>query len=164
MEFRLGGLGAMRSAGSQSQRISSASATHRAGQPAQKPRERRRAARALKAIHTQVKGEYGRPRMWKELLPRGVCVGKERVRKLLAPSGIRARHKRRHFATTNSNHVLPVAPNLLARNFTAAAPNRSGRATLPIWDSRSLGAPRGHHRPLQPAGSWLVDATSLDNG
>jgi hypothetical protein len=32
----------------------------------------------IKAIHTQVKGEYGWPRMWKELLTRGVRVGKER--------------------------------------------------------------------------------------
>jgi putative transposase len=30
----------------------------------------------IKAIHAQVKGEYGWPRMWKELLARGVRVGK----------------------------------------------------------------------------------------
>jgi transposase InsO family protein len=82
----------------------------------------------IKAIHTQVKGEYGWPRMWKELLTRGVRVGKERVRKLMAQHGIRARHKRKYIATTNSNHDLPVAPNLLERNFTAAAPNQ-------VWTS-----------------------------
>ena len=38
----------------------------------------------IKAIHAQVRGEYGWPRMWKELLARGVRVGKERVRKLMA--------------------------------------------------------------------------------
>ncbi|MBB5463741.1 transposase InsO family protein [Paraburkholderia sp. Cpub6] len=79
----------------------------------------------IKAIHTQVKGEYGWPRMWKELLARGVRVGKERVRKLMAQHGIRARHKRKYIATTNSNHDLPVAPNLLERNFTATAPNQT---------------------------------------
>ena len=42
----LASLGAVRSAGSQSQRISPAPATHRAGQAAPKPRERRRTARA----------------------------------------------------------------------------------------------------------------------
>lgn len=62
--------------------------------------------------------------MWKELLTQGVRVGKERVRKLMAQHGIRARHKRKYFATTNSNHDLPVAPNLLERNFTANAPNQ----------------------------------------
>ena len=78
----------------------------------------------IKAIHVQVKGEYGWPRMWKELVARGVRVGKERVRKLMAQHGIRARHKRKYIATTNSNHNLPVAPNLLERNFTATAPNQ----------------------------------------
>ena len=76
----------------------------------------------------QVKGEYGWPRMWKELLTHGVRVGKERVRKLMAQHGIRARHKRKYIATTNSNHELPVAPNLLKRNFTATAPNQ-------VWTS-----------------------------
>ena len=82
----------------------------------------------IKAIHVQVKGEYGWPRMWKELVARGVRVGKERVRKLMARHGICARHKRKYIATTNSNHNLPVAPNLLARNFTATAPNQ-------VWTS-----------------------------
>ncbi|MGG1948567.1 IS3 family transposase [Trinickia sp. NRRL B-1857] len=82
----------------------------------------------IKAIHAEVKGEYGWPRMWKELVARGVRVGKERVRKLMAQHGIRARHKRKYIATTNSNHNLPVAPNLLARNFTATAPNQ-------VWTS-----------------------------
>lgn len=50
----------------------------------------------IKAIHAGVKGEYGWPRMWKELLARGVRVGKERVRKLMALHGIRARHKRKY--------------------------------------------------------------------
>lgn len=36
----------------------------------------------IKAIHAQVKGEYGWPRVWKKLLALGVRVGKERVRKL----------------------------------------------------------------------------------
>jgi putative transposase len=66
--------------------------------------------------------------MWKELLARGVRVGKERVRKLMAQHGVRARHKRKYIATTNSNHGLPVAPNLLERNFTATAPNQ-------VWTS-----------------------------
>jgi putative transposase len=66
----------------------------------------------IKATHSQVKGEYGWPRMWKELLARAVRVGKERK---MAPHCIRARHKRKYIATTNSNHGLPVAPNLLER-------------------------------------------------
>jgi transposase InsO family protein len=44
----------------------------------------------------QVKGEYGWPRMWKELVARGLRVGKERVRKLMAQHGIRARQERKY--------------------------------------------------------------------
>jgi hypothetical protein len=39
-------------------------------------------------------------------------------------NGLRARGRRRfRVVTTDSNHALPIAPNLLARNFTVAAPN-----------------------------------------
>ena len=78
----------------------------------------------IKAIHAQVKGEYGWPRIWKQLLANGVRVGKERVRKLMAQHGIRAKTKRKFKATTNSNHSLPVAPNLIARDFMPPVPNQ----------------------------------------
>ena len=37
---------------------------------------------------------------------------------------LRARAARKYKATTNSKHDLPVAPNLLAQNFNAEAPNQ----------------------------------------
>jgi putative transposase len=77
----------------------------------------------IKAIHAQVKGEYGWPRIWKQLLVNDVRVGKERVRKLMVQHGIRAKTKRRFKATTDSAHNLPVAPNLIARDFSPALPN-----------------------------------------
>ncbi|PRX21777.1 helix-turn-helix protein [Paraburkholderia sp. BL18I3N2] len=86
----------MRSAGSQSKRISAAPATHCTEAKPPRGRVSNDALLAnLKAIHTQTKGEYGWPRMWKELLTQGVRVGKELVRKLTAQHGIRARHKRK---------------------------------------------------------------------
>lgn len=45
----------------------------------------------IRAIHAEVKGEYGWPRMHKELLARGIRVGKERVRRLMQQHGIKAR-------------------------------------------------------------------------
>ena len=56
----------------------------------------------IKAIHAEVQQEYGWPRMWKELLARG---------------------KRKFVVTTDSKHNLPIAPDLLQRNFTPALPN-----------------------------------------
>ena len=77
----------------------------------------------IKAVHAQSKGEYGWPRVWRQLLAQGTRVGKERVRKLMVLHGIRARGKRKFKATTDSNHTLPIAPNLLARDFSPAMPN-----------------------------------------
>jgi putative transposase len=55
-------------------------------------------------------------------------VGKERVRKLMQRHGIKARSKRKFVVTTDSKHNLPIAPNLLERNFAPDAPNQ-------VWSS-----------------------------
>ena len=77
----------------------------------------------IRAVHAESRGEYGWPRVWKQLLINGIRVGKERVRRLMHDHGIKARGKRKFKATTDSNHSMPVAPNLLARDFSPAAPN-----------------------------------------
>ena len=84
----------------------------------------------IRAIHTELKGAYGSPRITKELRDRGFPASKERVERLMRENGIRARHKRRYKATTDSKHSLPVAPNRLDRDFTPAAPNRVWTADL----------------------------------
>jgi transposase InsO family protein len=78
----------------------------------------------IRAIHAEVKGEYGWPKMWKELVARGHRVGKERVRRIMQFHGIRARCKRKFVVTTDSKHHLPIAPDLVQRNFTMTAPNQ----------------------------------------
>jgi len=78
----------------------------------------------IKAIHTETHGGYGWPRIWKELLARGIRVGKERVQKLMQLHGIRAKGKRRFKVTTDSNHDLPISPNLLNREFIVAEPDK----------------------------------------
>jgi putative transposase len=78
----------------------------------------------IRAVFAEYRGAYGWPRIWRELLKRGIRVGKQRVQKLMQQHGIQARGKRRfRVMTTDSRHDLPVAPNLLNRNFTVAAPN-----------------------------------------
>lgn len=77
----------------------------------------------IRAIHAQLKGEYGWPRMHKELQARGLRVGKERVRVLMKQHGIRARTKRKFVVTTDSKHHLPIAPDLVQRRFTPLEPN-----------------------------------------
>ena len=88
----------------------------------------------MRAIHAEVKCAYGSPRMLDELRGRGFRVGKTRVERLMREHGIRARHKRRCKATTDSKHSLPVAENLLERNFAPEAPNRAWSADLTyVW-------------------------------
>ena len=78
----------------------------------------------IKAIHIETHGSYGWPRIWRELLARGIGVGKERVQKLMQQHGIRAKGKRRFKLTTDSNHDLPIAPNLLGREFMVNEPDK----------------------------------------
>jgi putative transposase len=88
----------------------------------------------IQAIHAELKGAYGSPRMVRELRGRGFPASKKRVERLMRENGIRARHKRRFKATTDSKHALPVAPNLLDRGFTPVAPNQVWTADMTyIW-------------------------------
>jgi putative transposase len=78
----------------------------------------------IRAIHAELKGAYGSPRMVRELRARGFSASKERVERLMRENGIRARHKRRYKATTDSTHALAVAKNVLDRNFQPSTPNQ----------------------------------------
>jgi putative transposase len=79
----------------------------------------------IRAVYAESREAYGWPRIWRELRERGVRVGKQRVQRLMQQHGIRARGKRRfRVMTTDSRHELPIAPNLLNRNFTVSAPNQ----------------------------------------
>ena len=76
------------------------------------------------AIHVELKDAYGSPRMVRELRLHGFPASKKRVERLMQENGIKAKHKRRFKITTDSKHNLPIAPNLLNRNFTPDAPNQ----------------------------------------
>ena len=80
----------------------------------------------ISAAYAEHCGAYGWPRIWRELRKLCIRVGKQRVQRLMQQHGIRARGKRRfRVTTTDSRHDLPIAPNLLNRNFTASGPNQT---------------------------------------
>ena len=80
----------------------------------------------ISAVYAENRGAYGWPRIWRQLRAQGVRVGKQRVQRLMQKHGIQARGKRRfRVVTTDSKHNLPIAPNVLDRNFTVAAPNQA---------------------------------------
>lgn len=78
----------------------------------------------IKAAHAQSRQLYGRRRVHAALQAQGVLCGKHRVGRLMRSVGLQGRRRRAFRATTNSRHHFPVAPNLLARNFTATAPDQ----------------------------------------
>ncbi len=80
----------------------------------------------ISAAYAENRGAYGWPRIRRQLSSQGIRVGKQRVQQLMQKHGIHARGKRKfRVTTTDSNHTLPIAPNILNRNFTVAAPNQA---------------------------------------
>jgi putative transposase len=94
--------------------------------------ERRRAelVAAIEAVHAEVKGRYGSPRMAAALNARGHDCAENTVASLMKTNGIRARSAKRFVRTTDSRHGLPVADNLLDRQFEPGGPNRAWSADI----------------------------------
>ena len=66
---------------------------------------------------------YGSPRIHEDLREQGERVSRKRVIRLMQAEGLKARMPKRFVCTTDSDHELPVAANVLQREFTASAPN-----------------------------------------
>lgn len=79
----------------------------------------------IRAAHKAGRCKYGSPRVHKKLKGQGEQVGVHRVARLMSQNEIRARQAKRFCHTTDSNHDLPVAANLLDRCFVVEAPNRA---------------------------------------
>lgn len=118
-----------------------------------RPQSRRAAAnRALLPeivrVHRDSGGRYGSPRVHAVLRAQGRGVSRGRIERLMRAHGIRAIMMRpRRVRTTDSCHNLPIAPNLLDRNFTAPAPNR-------VWLADITYIPTGE--------GWLYLAAVMD--
>ena len=79
---------------------------------------------AIHRVFEAEKGRVGAPRIAKRLRNEGMRVNRKRVARRMRLMGLRAKAARKYKATTNSNHTLPVAPNLLNQNFEAQAPDQ----------------------------------------
>jgi len=78
----------------------------------------------IRAIHAEVKARYGSPRMQKELVARGQECCVNTVAKLMRDNDIRAKTARKfRVTTTDSNHDLPIADNILDRQFNPSEAN-----------------------------------------
>jgi putative transposase len=88
----------------------------------------------IKQIHQLSRQTYGSPRIHAAPVAKGFQVGRQRVVRLMAKLGMGARPKRKFKATTDSEHDLPIAKNVLDRNFTTTEPDRAWVADMTyIW-------------------------------
>ena len=78
----------------------------------------------IAAAHTRSRRTYGAPRIHAELRAAGVRCARKRVARLMRAAGLVGCHRRRRARTTVTDPTHTPAPNLVARDFTAAGPDR----------------------------------------
>jgi transposase InsO family protein len=114
----------------------------------QRAREDRRLAVLVREAHDISRQNYGSPRIHEDLKQaQKIRISRKRVIRLMRAQGLKGKIRRRWVKTTDSRHDLPVAPNLLSRNFEASAPNQRW-----VGDITYLRSPEG----------WLYLAAVLD--
>jgi transposase InsO family protein len=102
----------------------------------------------IQRIHWDSHKRYGSPRVHAALKAEGQRIGRARIEKIMRHNDLRAISKRRvRITTTDSKHNLPVAENILDRNFSALGPNEK-------WCSDITYIPTDE--------GWLFLATILD--
>lgn len=91
-------------------------------------------AAKIKTIFDDEHSRAGAKRIAKRLKAEGTQISRHRTARIMRLNGWRAKAARKFKATTNSNHKLPVAPNLLEQNFSASKPNEKWVSDITyIW-------------------------------
>jgi putative transposase len=89
----------------------------------------------IRDVHEQARGTYGVPRVHAELAADGIHVGRKRVARLMKVAGLEGVSRRKKYKSTRDLNNA-AAPDLVERNFVAAAPNRLWVADItyiPTW-------------------------------
>ena len=92
--------------------------------PSKRAQEEGRLEAEIKAVHKRNREVSGPETLQHDLKEHGIEVGVCRIRRIRKKLGIRCKQKRKFKATTDSKHTLPVAKNLLNRQFETTAQNR----------------------------------------
>ena len=101
----------------------------------------------IKAIFVEGRENYGTRSIQNRLAQRAVEISRKRIARLMELAGLRCKIKRKFKVTTDSNHKLYIAPNLLQRQFHVTAPNR-------VW--------AGDITYIPTRNGWLYLATVMD--
>jgi putative transposase len=79
----------------------------------------------IEEVHPANYHAYGYRRTWKALLRAGETVGRDRVKRLMRQAGIQgAKRRGKRWRTTVPDPAAARSPDLVRRDFSAAAPNR----------------------------------------
>lgn len=87
-------------------------------------RENERLIPIVRAAHKKSKGTYGARRIAEEIKAHGSACGRVKAGTLMKLASVAAKQKKKFKVTTDSKHTLPVAPNLLNRQFEVQEPDR----------------------------------------
>jgi putative transposase len=90
----------------------------------------------IRGVHAGAKRRYGSPRIHAALEGRGEGCSVNTVAKLMRDNDIRAKTARKFRCTTDSNHRLPVADNVLDRQFDPEGPNEKWVADITYVPTR----------------------------
>lgn len=101
----------------------------------------------IRAVYHESRRTYGSRRVYHELREQGIPCSRHRIARLMRQDGLRAVQRQRYKQTTRPNPRLPVAPNVLNRDFTAQRPNQKWVADFTY---------------IPTAQGWLYLATVMD--
>ncbi len=101
-------------------------------QPSKRAQSRARLKVAAQAAHQRTRQTYGAQRLQRELAADGFRASLGTIKSVRRELGLRCVQQKRRFrvTTTDSQHPLPVAPNLLAQRFAVTRPNEVWTADI----------------------------------
>ena len=98
------------------------------------PAEELALRRRMKALFAASRESLGSRTMMENLRKEGFEIGRERTRKLMKALNLKVKQKRKYKVTTDSKHRLPVAENVLDRQFLPTGPNQAwGTDITYLW-------------------------------
>ena len=104
--------------------------------PSQREQANRKLTEQIKTVFQESRQTYGSPRIYIELKEQNVLCSQKRIARLMRLADLKAVLPKRFVATTDSNHTLPVAQNLLDRQFGSDTPNIRWTADISyLWTS-----------------------------
>lgn len=96
----------------------------------ERSQRRKKLEQHIRRVFVDSRRLYGSPKVTRALKQQGIEVSEKTVARIMKELGLKSRTVKKHKATTNSKHHLPVADNVLNQQFTAEKPNQVWMADI----------------------------------